>query len=60
MTTSAHHFFAERKRIVELAVKDRLPAIYYQKEYVDAGGLMYYGADLMTSSARRLLRRQNP
>ena len=38
-------FFAERKRIVELAVKYRLPAIYPDKEYVDEGGLMYYGED---------------
>jgi len=45
MTTSATTFFAERKRIVELAVKYRLPAIYYQKEFVDEGGLMSYGAD---------------
>jgi putative tryptophan/tyrosine transport system substrate-binding protein len=45
MTTSATSFFAERKRIVELAVKHRLPAIYPQKEFVDEGGLMFYGAD---------------
>ena len=45
MTTQATGFFAERKRIVELAVKNRLPAIYYQKEFVDEGGLMFYGAD---------------
>ena len=38
-------FFAERKRIVELAGKYRLPAIYYQKAFVDEGGLMFYGAD---------------
>jgi putative tryptophan/tyrosine transport system substrate-binding protein len=38
-------FFAERKRIVELGGKYRLPAIYPQKEYVDEGGLMFYGAD---------------
>ena len=38
-------FFAERKRIVELAGKQRLPAIYPQKEFVDEGGLMSYGAD---------------
>ena len=36
---------AERKRIVELAVKYRLPAIYFQKEFVDEGGLMSYGTD---------------
>jgi putative tryptophan/tyrosine transport system substrate-binding protein len=38
-------FFAERKRIVELANKNRLPAIYHQKAYVDQGGLMSYGVD---------------
>jgi putative tryptophan/tyrosine transport system substrate-binding protein len=45
MTTTARPYFAERKRIVELAVKHRLPAIYFQKEFVDEGGLMSYGAD---------------
>jgi len=45
MTTNATSFFAERKRIVELAAKYRLPAIYPQKEFVVEGGLMFYGAD---------------
>ena len=45
MTTISTSFFAERKRIVELADKYRLPAIYPQKEFVDAGGFMSYGAD---------------
>ena len=45
MTTASRRFFAERKRIVELAGKYRLPAIYFQKEFVDEGGLMSYGAD---------------
>ena len=45
MTITARRFFAERKRIVELAGKYRLPAIYFQKEFVDEGGLMSYGAD---------------
>ena len=45
MTTPNRRFFAERKRIVELAAKYRLPAIYFQKEFVDEGGLMSYGAD---------------
>ena len=45
MAISNPTFFAERKRIVELAGKYRLPAIYPQKEYVDEGGLMSYGAD---------------
>jgi putative ABC transport system substrate-binding protein len=46
MTTASPRFIAERKRIVELAGKYRLPAIYPQKEFVDEGGLMSYGADL--------------
>src|SRR4029077_2884960 len=45
MTTTGRSFFAERKRIVELAGKYRLPAIYFQKEFADQGGLMFYGAD---------------
>ena len=45
MTTSYRTFFAERKRIVELAGKNRLPAIYFEKGFVDEGGLMSYGAD---------------
>jgi ABC-type uncharacterized transport system substrate-binding protein len=45
MTTTTRPFFAKRKRIVELAGKHRLPAIYFQKEFVDDGGLMSYGAD---------------
>jgi putative tryptophan/tyrosine transport system substrate-binding protein len=45
MTIVSRPFFAERKRIVELAGKYRLPAIYFQKEFVDEGGLMSYGVD---------------
>jgi len=45
MVNPGRRFTAERKRIVELAGKYQLPAIYFSKEYVDAGGLMSYGAD---------------
>jgi putative ABC transport system substrate-binding protein len=45
MTTASPRFNAGRKRIVELANKNRLPAIYFQKEFVDEGGLMSYGVD---------------
>ncbi len=45
MTTATRPFVAERKRIVDLAVKYRLPAIYFSKEFVDEGGLMSYGVD---------------
>ena len=45
MTLTTRPFFAQRKPIVELAGKYRLPAIYFQKEFIDEGGLMSYGAD---------------
>jgi len=40
-------FLADRKRIVELAGKYSLPAIYPQKAFVDEGGLMSYGPDYL-------------
>ena len=33
----------QRREVVELAAKNRLPAIYYSAEWVDDGGLMSYG-----------------
>ena len=45
MTPASRALFAERKLIVELATKYRLPAIYFQREFVDEGGLMSYGVD---------------
>ncbi|MGE5059772.1 MAG: ABC transporter substrate-binding protein [Betaproteobacteria bacterium] len=45
LTRSTRPFFAERKRIVELAKKHRIPAIYPQRGFVEVGGLMSYGAD---------------
>jgi putative ABC transport system substrate-binding protein len=45
MVNPGRRFAAERKRIVELAGKYQLPAIYFSKEYVDEGGLMSYGVD---------------
>jgi putative tryptophan/tyrosine transport system substrate-binding protein len=43
---------ANGKRIAELAIKSRLPSVYYDREAVDAGGLMYYGADVADSYRR--------
>jgi putative tryptophan/tyrosine transport system substrate-binding protein len=39
-------FFGERRRLVDLAAKNRLPALYSTRESVDAGGLMSYGPNL--------------
>ena len=61
MTTTSTSFFAERKRIVGFAGKNGLPAIYWQKEFVDEGGLMSYGADYDDLyRQRRPLRGQDP
>src|SRR5215475_11720047 len=38
--------FSNRKQVVELAIKRRLPAIYYVPEFVEAGGLMIYGVSI--------------
>jgi putative ABC transport system substrate-binding protein len=35
-----------KSRVVELAAKSRLPAMYDDREFVEAGGLMAYGANL--------------
>jgi putative ABC transport system substrate-binding protein len=43
---------ANRKRIADFALKSRLPSMYNTKEYVDAGGLMSYGADIAESYRR--------
>jgi len=40
-------FITHRKRIVELAARNRVPAIYGEREFVHAGGLMFYGASLV-------------
>ena len=39
-------FDNEPRRLVELAARHRLPAVYTFKAYVDAGGLMSYGPDI--------------
>jgi putative ABC transport system substrate-binding protein len=43
---------SNEKRIAGFALKNRLPSVYSNNEAVDAGGLMYYGADLAASYRR--------
>ena len=45
-------FTGQRRRITELASKHRLPLLYAQREYVEAGGLMSYGPDFANLSRR--------
>jgi putative ABC transport system substrate-binding protein len=44
--------FANVRRVANLALKSLLPSMYNIREAIDAGGLMYYGADLSESYRR--------
>jgi putative ABC transport system substrate-binding protein len=43
---------ANEKQTIGFALKNRLPSMYNNREAVDAGGLMYYGTDLVASYRR--------
>jgi putative ABC transport system substrate-binding protein len=45
-------FISERRRLVDLAAKNRLPAVYPWREFANAGGLMSYGANLADNIRR--------
>jgi putative ABC transport system substrate-binding protein len=45
-------FDSNRRRLVDLAAKARLPTVYSYRSYVEAGGLMSYGPDLADSFRR--------
>ena len=47
LTLPSGILFSQRAQVAELAVKNRLPAIYHQSDYVEAGGLMFYGVNLL-------------
>ena len=40
-------FLYERRRLVDLAAKNRLPVVYSWREGADAGGLMAYGPNIL-------------
>jgi putative ABC transport system substrate-binding protein len=44
-----------RSALAELALKHRLPAMYGHRDYVEAGGLMSYGADIDDLNRRTAL-----
>ena len=58
--------FADRRRVIDLAAKNRLPAIYLTRQYVEAGGLMSYAPnvpDLFRRAATyvdKILKGANP
>ena len=45
-------FFSQRARIVDLAAKHQLPAVYGEREFADAGGLMAYATNLPATFRR--------
>jgi putative ABC transport system substrate-binding protein len=45
-------FSSNRRRLAELALKNQLPAIYWQRQFAEAGGLMAYGPSLPDLSRR--------
>ena len=57
---------ANRDVVIALAARHRLPAVYAFRDFVTAGGLMYYGTDLIVqfrqaaSYVDRILRGANP
>jgi putative ABC transport system substrate-binding protein len=41
-------FIAQRRQIAQLAVKNRMPSMFWYRDGVEAGGLMSYGQDLVS------------
>jgi putative tryptophan/tyrosine transport system substrate-binding protein len=66
MITAGGVMRPNRKRIVDFALKSRLPAVYGSREIVEAGGLMSYDANLADSYRRvaiyvdKILKGANP
>jgi putative ABC transport system substrate-binding protein len=64
--TGSSYAMAHRDLIVTLAAQHKLPAVYFERYFVVAGGLISYGADLIDQFRRaasyvdRILRGENP
>ena len=52
LTLTSFILLSQRAQLAELTVKNRLPAIYHQSDYVEAGGLMTYGVNILDLSRR--------
>ena len=58
--------FSQRQRFVDFADRQRLPAVYFAREYAELGGLMAYGTNLvrlwrrMAELTDRILRGAKP
>ena len=52
LTLNSPVLSSERRQLVALAVKNQLPAIYHQGRFVEEGGFMYYGVNLLDLDRR--------
>ncbi len=52
LTLTSGILFTQRAQIVDLAAENRLPAIYPYSLYVEAGGLMFYGVNVLDLDRR--------
>ena len=52
LTLSGPILTSQRAKIVELAAKNRLPAMYHDSQFAEAGGLMFYGVNLLDLNRR--------
>ena len=52
LTLTSAILLSQRAQLADIAVKSRLPAIYHQSQYVEAGGLMSYGASITDMDRR--------
>ena len=51
-TVTSTFLTANRKRIVEFALKNKLPAMYHNEDFIEAGGLMTYAPSLLDMHRR--------
>ena len=56
VTTIATFFLLHRARVIELAATHRLPAVYFVRDFVDAGGLMSYGPETLSLYRRTAIQ----
>ncbi|MGH7816311.1 MAG: ABC transporter substrate binding protein, partial [Candidatus Binatia bacterium] len=52
LTLNSAILSSQRAQIVDLAAKHRLPVMYHQSQFVEPGGLMFYGVNLLDLNRR--------
>jgi putative ABC transport system substrate-binding protein len=52
LTLGSINVVSQRAQIVEFAAKNRLPAIYHNSQFAEAGGLIFYGVNIFDLERR--------